>query len=85
MFEERPLLTQRYNGSFIAEQFASRTLYFVLTIPLGIHSFLNVATRREELLSSDQNNYIEIIIDRNNYTEIIIDRNKPNSIQSTSN
>lgn len=75
MFEERPLLTQRYNGSFIAEQFASRTPYFVLTIPLGIHSFLNPATRREELLS----------IDRNTYTEIIIDRNKPNSIQPTSN
>lgn len=75
MFEERPLLTQRYNGSFIAKQFASRTPYFVLTIPLGIHSFLNAATRREELLS----------IDWNNYTEIIIDRNKLNSIQPISN
>lgn len=39
-FEERSPVTQQDNGSFIAEQFTSRMVHFVLTIPLGIQSFL---------------------------------------------
>lgn len=60
MFEVWSLPTQRYNGSFIAVQFALQTLHFVLTIPLGIHLFLNLATRYDKLFSAGKFIFFQI-------------------------